>query len=352
MLYVPLARLKVGEPLNGDIYHFSTSTLALIRKGQIVTPEMIEHMKHFGNKGVYMTEPGSVELPETPPPMVSPELRGRLLYVIQSVFEKKDFTPNDELRRASMELVDAITTRGDVLVNIADLKNYDDYTYRHSLSVAILSVAIGVQMKLSTFELNQLSLCALLHDIGKTGVPWELINKPAHLTDEEFDVVKKHSSLGLAYLRRHDFTDPLICDGVISHHERYDGSGYPNHLRGCDIPLFGRIISVADVFDALTSNRPYREPVSPADAAEYIMGNGNVAFDYQVVQAFLSMMEFYPVGSFVRLSNGELAVVLENVQPLRPTVQMAEPPYDILDLFHESEFRNITITESYPIVDS
>lgn len=345
MLYVPVETLKIGTKLPTDLFFFHTDKVAVLKKGHVITQNLIDKIKNHEIAGVYIKEP-DVKYPK-PEPLVNPELKKKALDVLKETFEDHEFVPVENLVSVADELVDTITSNKNVFVNIMDLKSYDDYTFHHSISVAVISVAIGRQMELKSDVLRQLALCSLLHDIGKIEVPKVLINKPAKLTKEEYEEVQKHVLRGIEYLNDHHIDIALIQSGVATHHERYDGQGYPRQLTGEHIPLFGRIIAIADVFDALTSKRPYREPMAPADAAEYIMGNSGVAFDHELVKVFMQTMEFYPPGTVVQLSTGQTAIVLHSEHPLRPVVRLTERPYKKLDLFKDPKNLSITITAAF-----
>ncbi len=346
MLYLPIDTLKVGTKLQTDIYFFHSEKVAMLKKGHVITQTFIDRIKNLKTPGVYIKEP-KVKLPKADP-LIKKELKKKALDVLKDTFETHDVVPVENLVAVADELVDTISSNKDVFVNIMDLKSYDDYTFHHSISVAVISIAIGRQMELPPVALRQLALCSLLHDIGKIDVPKVLINKPAKLTEEEYTQVQEHALYGLTYLKDHNIDIEAIQLGVVSHHERYDGEGYPQRLSGDNIPLFGRIIAIADVFDALTSKRPYREPMPPADAAEYIMGNSGIAFDHEIVKAFMQSMEFYPPGTFIGLSTGQTAVVLRSEHPLRPVIRLTERPYKQIDLLNDPKSLSITITSVFP----
>ena len=182
--------------------------------------------------------------------------------------------------KAVNRLVSSVENKGYCFVS--ELKSYDARTYQHSLNVAGLSLAIGKEMRLKTEKLEQLGLCALLHDIGKTRLPISLINKTNPLTDNEYKVIKTHSEQGGNYLKEKNLQDADILSGVLHHHEKFNGSGYPSGLMGDRIPLFSRIISIADVYDAVTSARPYRKPVPASEALDLIIFEVGHAFDYEI----------------------------------------------------------------------
>ncbi|PUU85975.1 MAG: metal dependent phosphohydrolase [Halanaerobium sp.] len=178
----------------------------------------------------------------------------------------------------------------------------------------------------SKSELFKLGMGGMLHDIGKTLIPEEILNKPAKLTDHEFEIIKNHPELGFNYLQQIESISPLSRIVVYSHHERVDGSGYPRGLKGDEIHEFARVAAIADVFDALTSDRVYRDRWPTYKAAEYIMNHTEQLFDYQLVKKFLPQVSFYPNGSEVILSSGHRAVVrTQNVGfPTRPVLRLIE----------------------------
>lgn len=357
MVFVPLEKLHDGMVLAQDVYVFYSVHIMLLRKGQALTEQFIERLNLFDVPGVYVEDGRETELlPDKTVrrPVLDPKLKKKAIHNVENVFNainqqafgmvKEDI---GQLRGVVSELVDNLLVNRKLYVNITDLKSYDDYTYHHSLSVSLLSVAIGLEMNLPRVELERLGLCSVLHDIGKIMVPIEIINKPSRLTNEEYEMVKKHASLGEEYLIGHHLSDTQICEGVAGHHEKFDGTGYPLGLSARNIPLYSRIISVADVYDALTSNRPYRSPMQPADAAEYLMANCGSFFDIDIVSAFLQKVELYPVGSFVELSNNKKYLVISNEFPMRPVVRSVSAPFEVLDLYHDKQLRNLVITKTY-----
>jgi len=205
-----------------------------------------------------------------------------------------------------------------------NISTYDNYTYTHSVNVDILSVILGVACGLRDDELKKLSQAALLHDIGKTCVPIEIINKPGRLTEEEYAEVKKHPYYGYNMLRDNFDVSSVARNAILSHHENEDGSGYPRALAGDKIHLFAKIIHVADVYDALTTKRVYKDAMNPADALEYLMGNSERMFDKDLVATFLEYVAPYPLGVQVELSNGQKALVVKNNRSMlsRPVVRL------------------------------
>jgi HD-GYP domain-containing protein (c-di-GMP phosphodiesterase class II) len=205
-----------------------------------------------------------------------------------------------------------------------DLRAYDDYTFYHSVNVGVLSVTVGAALGLNKKQLHNLCLAALLHDIGKVFIPKEIVNKPEKLTDEEFKIIKTHSIKGYEYIRE-KFDIPVSSYiGVLQHHERYDGTGYPFSIEGNKISMFGKIIAASDVYDALVSSRPYRKAVLPSEAMEYIMGGSGSYFDALIVNTFTQRIAPYPVGTCVLMSDGRCGIVVENYYNccLRPKIKV------------------------------
>ncbi|MEG0753751.1 MAG: HD-GYP domain-containing protein, partial [Angelakisella sp.] len=244
----------------------------------------------------------------------------------------------------------SVLTRKEVMLHIVSIKAYDDYTYTHSMMVGLISVLIGVRLGLTEYRLNELAVCGLMHDLGKVDIPVNIINKPEKLNDDEYAIIRMHPESAVRRLRGNRACTPAVLQGIASHHEKYDGTGYPQGLSGERIPLYGRILALADVFDALTSKRSYRENWTPEQAIEYMMGLANIHFDFNLLNSFLSVIAAYPVGSIVRLSNGYTSVVIRNTpgMTLRPTVRVLEPPVlagiDI-DLAKDLSYLNVTISK-------
>ncbi len=356
MTFISIDKLEAGMMLDQDIYlyDYKTCRIAMLKSGQVLTQSYINRLAELRITGAYIH---SFEKKDASSDLFSPiktELKLEAISSVQRVFEMFDHTTQNinvncinQTMEVSKKLVNALKNNKEAKISIANLKSYDDYTYNHSFGVSVLSIAIGISLELRTADLYELGFCALLHDIGKMSVPIEIIAKPARLTTDEFEIVKKHPQKGAEFFLKNSLANRKICAGVLTHHEKFNGSGYPNGLSGNGIPLFGRIISVADVYDALTSVRPYRNPSKPPEAIEYIMGCTGNAFDYNIVEAFLKKVSPYPVGSCVKLSNGEIAIIIkQNEQhPLRPVVRFFNQPNIILDLCMQRDTQSIVIED-------
>ncbi|MDP3087930.1 MAG: HD-GYP domain-containing protein [Methylotenera sp.] len=215
---------------------------------------------------------------------------------------------------AAMQMVDEIASSVDrnlgALVSLVRLKNKDEYTYMHSVAVCALMVALSKELGLSEAETKQAGLAGLLHDIGKAGIPMEVLNKPGALTDEEFTLVKLHPERGYKLLLQANILDEVVVDVCLHHHEKVSGMGYPNKLKATEISLFAKMAAVCDVYDAITSNRPYKDGWEPGVSLQR-MAQWTDHFDDMVFKAFVKSVGIYPIGSMVKLKSGRLAVVID-----------------------------------------
>lgn len=207
----------------------------------------------------------------------------------------------------------------------------DEYTYDHSVTVSMTAALLAKWMNLSPDAVNEVATAGLLHDIGKCNIPDEILKKPDRLTEEEFKVMKTHSTLGYLLLKNGKGFSNEILQGVYQHHEKFDGNGYPNKLEGENIHLYGRIIAVADVYSAMTSNRVYRSKMSPFQVARLILEYSFGYLDPKAVQVFLYNIGNFYVGTIVKLSNGEIGqVVMVNKQePYRPLIKVEDKFVDL-----------------------
>lgn len=195
------------------------------------------------------------------------------------------------------------------IISVARLKTHDNYTYMHSVAVCALMVALANQLKLPPAQIKLAGQGGLLHDLGKAFIPLEILNKPDKLTDDEFALIKGHPIAGAKALASKNVSQE-VYDVVLHHHEKMDGGGYNDGLKGGDIPLFAKMAACCDVYDAVTSERSYKGPWAPAYALIQMTRWKN-HFDQEIFQAFVKSVGIYPVGSLVKLSSGKLAVVVE-----------------------------------------
>lgn len=228
------------------------------------------------------------------------------------------------------DIIEEILNRDDIIVSLYDMKTINNYLFTHSVNVTVLSIIIARNLDFIEFDrkkIENLAIGALLHDLGKLGIPEEILNKPEDLNEEEWSVIKQHPQIGYEKFREYDYMIPTTSlRAVKSHHENYDGSGYPAGLKGEDIHIFPRIVSVADCLDALTSDRPYRERWSVTQAAQWMIAQSNQKFDPRIIKGFMQYIVLYPNGTEVLLSNNKRAIVYAQNKnfPRRPVVKLIE----------------------------
>lgn len=223
------------------------------------------------------------------------------------------------------QLVESAIRNPSAAAALANLKGHDEYTFAHSIQVSILSLALGTQVGLGKDELKLLGTGAMLHDLGKASIPLKILNKPSRLTEEEFRVMRTHPQRGVSHLsERGRGARPEILSCILEHHEKLNGTGYPRGLAEAEIGLLPRIVSVADVYDALTSERVYQRSTPAHNAVVILYGLRNLHFDPRILNSFIGLVGVYPVGTMVRLNTREIAVVVSvnPREPLKPDVEL------------------------------
>lgn len=242
--------------------------------------------------------------------------------------KKVDFNSVRSLSEEAMEISDFL----DLEDTLKMTRDIDNYTYSHSLHVGILANKFGKWLHLNKSQLYNLTTAALLHDIGKSRIKKDILTKPEALTAEEYEEVKKHSQYGYQLLKKSNRFSKIIMAGVLTHHECYDGSGYPLGLKGKKIPLFGRIIAICDTFDAVTTDRPYQKSVSPFTAIKMLEEDFN-SFDHRLKSLFIEKIPYSLIGDRVELSNEEIATIvfINPVHPESPIVRVEDNYIDLID---------------------
>jgi len=217
----------------------------------------------------------------------------------------------DRLEPLVENMVDSIFRNQDALLPLARLKHHDSYTFEHSVSVCALLVAFARGLKLEREVIKEVAMGGLLHDVGKARVPDTILNKPAKLTDAEFEQMKSHVVQSVVVLQQNPGVSATALAVAGQHHERYDGTGYPNKLVGQDITLHGQMAAIVDVYDAISSDRVYHKGMAPTQALKKLLEWSDHHFDPALVQAFIRSIGIYPTGTLVRLESGRLGVVVE-----------------------------------------
>jgi HD-GYP domain-containing protein (c-di-GMP phosphodiesterase class II) len=259
---------------------------------------------------------------------IDPELAKETVAQVENVYGRiaeGNIKPEDikQLASQGQVLAKEVAQAPQVMFCLGQVRSWDEYTYVHSLNVALLGSFLANRLFPGQTELAEcLSMGGILHDLGKARIPQEVLNKPGRLTDDEFDIMKRHPIYGEELATGSGVVNPRILSVIRGHHERYGGGGYPDVLAKNDIPIEARISAVADVFDALTARRVYKEPMDSRAAVSIMVDNMGSHFDPDVVRGLLLSLGLYPPGTALELSDGSLGVVVgaRGKDLLRPEV--------------------------------
>lgn len=346
-----MRRIKINYAKPGDILGypiFRKDGAILLNAGVKLTASYIEQLKELGITHIYIQDEISQDI--VIPEPIKLETKMEALKVIADNFHRscKGLPLDAEaVRKVVNDIVDEILSNDQILINLHDIRSFDNYIFSHSLSVTVISIVVGKRLGYNDRFLRDLGIGCMLHDIGKLDVPKEILDKPEKLTPEEYEIVKFHTHYGYRRIREQDGDIPVTSANVAwEHHERYDGTGYPRGLKGEKIHIFSRIAGVSDVYDAMTSDRIYRKAYPPNESIEFIMGASGTLFDYEIVSAFVRSIAPYPVGDIVLLSTGETAIVVDVNRdfPLRPVVRVLKgDKWEDVDLMTKT---NISILKS------
>jgi HD-GYP domain-containing protein (c-di-GMP phosphodiesterase class II) len=327
--------LKPGMVLAGDL--FSKEGIFIWPAKKPITQSVIDELKKKGIRELYYTKNINKDLSQNMPPMFSEEIKEEAKEAIDNILEqvKKDEKVNvEEVRNVIEKLFkEMISKLGKAAINLSIVKNYDEYTYTHLINVTILSMFFSKFLGASDFVIKEVGMGAILHDIGKVKIPTSILYKPGELTEEELKIIKKHPIIGYFAIKDEPTVSTYAKKIVLFHHERFDGNGYPLGLKFDRIGRYPQIVSLADVFDALTSERPYKPGMSIPQTLNFIMKKSGIYFEPLLAQKFIMEMSKlyglpspYAIGSFVLLNTGEKAVIIQkdSEYTLRPTVLVIE----------------------------
>ncbi len=344
MRRVPSNLLKPGMELASHVYGINGSVL--LAKGVRLTNSYISRLIKKGIQSVYIEDDISRDIYISDVVLEETRLQAKthIKKTIGNVFAKsinRDTIRIKEIKSTVSDIMSQLTENKNIIYDLIDIRSIDDYLFSHSVNVCILSLLTGISMGYNTDQLENLAVGAILHDIGKGLIPPYILNKPGNLTEPEFNEIKKHPRYSLELLRTNPDVSGVSRVIAYQHHEKHNGEGYPLGKAGRDILDTSQIVGMVDMYDAITSNRCYREAIPPNEAYELLSGSGNVYFKYEIIKDFLSKVAAYPSGTVVELSTSQIAIVASNTSgfPITPKVRvMLDPdgallwPFEELDL--------------------
>lgn len=342
---IPVTELRQGMMIVAPATSWINAPFVYGKSGVIKSAEEIRHIIASGYTEAYY-DPERSKLAHTAPQqgpqqtLLAEELcRARDLYFdacsyIKNLMQEKKVGAIEvsTLRGFVNEIVQSLHRNFNALLLITTIKKTNDYTYRHSINVAIFAIAFAQFLGLDEEETFNTGMAGLFHDYGKAFVPQQVLNAPRSLNPQETNIIRSHVKRGHDNLKDIPWINPIILDRILHHHERYDGMGYPDQLSGDEISLHGGIISICDVYDALTSSRVYKDAIPPVQAVKKLFKSSGLAWKPGLAEQFIKLVGIFPVGTVVQLSNGTTGIVCQqdHKSPLKPTVlviQKKDRPY-------------------------
>lgn len=346
MRRIHISMVRAGERLARPIMRENGSVL--LGSGVELSERFIARLREMGVDVVYVEDGQTEDI--VPAEAIRDETRRQAVETIYKTVGSLMDNPVNKgraiapdlgrtFRAVFGEIIQDLVSREDVMVSLTNIHVTDAYLFNHSVNVAILAGIMGMAKGYNRSQIEDLGIGALLFDIGMTKVPKELLAKTSPLSPEERVIVEKHAVDGFNILRTQHDISLLSAHCALQHHERFDGSGYPRGLKGSEIHEYAQIVAIADVYDALTSPRSYRDRHTPAEAIEFLFGSGGGAFDLSLIRLFCRHISIYPIATTVMLNTGQIGVVSAN-NPLavhRPTVRIlreadgtpAVTPYEV-----------------------
>lgn len=310
------------------------ATSYMDEKPNLPSSEYIEDFLEGGTKKVHYEEKQSA-FHELPAAETALENASNKVAMLMDNVKAGDNLDISAVRNAVQPILESVIRNSDALLWVSEMQKKDEYTYSHSIDNCSLAIAFGRHLGLYKEDLRNLAMGLLLMDVGKVKVADEILNKTGTLTVEEFDEMKNHVDYGVSLLRNTPGINETIINIVLTHHERFDGSGYPSGLKAKEVPVFGRIAAIIDCYTAMTGNSTYRATMAPHKALQTIYNWRNKYFQDELVEQFLQCLGVYPTGSLVEMSSGEVGMIMaqNRIQRLKPKIMMLldenKKPYEV-----------------------
>lgn len=328
MRLISMERVEVGDVLGKPVY--DDKCQLLLAKDVSLTSNYIERLKKANIQCIYIDDVLSEGLEAAN--VIPDELKIKSIATVKTAFkdlsDRKGSSYNiksiESIKQIVDEMMHIIYENPSTLYCMTELMGTDMYTYNHSAEVAALSMLVAKSMKMNDTFIQKIGVGAILHDVGKMGVPAEILNKVDPLDEVESKLMKEHPQMGYDLLKDNDYISPISRQIVLLHHEKLNGSGYPFMMSGEQIPIHVRIVTLCDIFNAISSNRAYKRRMNADEALELIRAEAIYELDRDIYYHLLKVVNIYPVGTVVELSNGEVGIVIkENYEAqTRPVVQV------------------------------
>lgn len=330
MRRIPTKYLKEGSIVATDIYD-SLGRL-LIKSGTEISEKSIKVLNSYHLLSVYIIDEFTQDVIKD---VISIELRLKAILALKKMAyefsmieeEKRKKTIREnyiiQIKEIVSEIINELSIK-EALIEQIDIRNLENYNYSHSVNVAIIAIILGIELKYDREKLMKLGVSSILHDIGKSFLPKELVFKTTELTPEEEKILESHCELGYEYLSKYGSLDEEICLPVLQHHEKIDGTGYPNKLKECKISELSKIIALADFYDKLMSSGYMLREDLPNNILEQIMSYVGSSFEFSLVKVLFDKVKPFLKGTLLKLSNGDIARVEGTIKgaPLRPFVKI------------------------------
>lgn len=332
-----MQKISVDEVASGAIIAkdiFNIDGVMLIPKGAVLRGDFVQRLEEIGVNEVFI-EDEEAEKQETI------ELFRKSVDLDDVIYEKTRFQAQKQIKKIIVklstmsninldkictvveEIIEQMLSKKDIVLTLSRLRSIDDYTYEHSVNVSVLSLMVGIDMNLDKETLKKLGIGAILHDIGKIGISEDILKKPTRLTNAEYDEIRRHTDFGYEILMGTNVSEEA-AQIALHHHEKFDGSGYNAKLKGKNIPMFSRIVAVADVYDAMSNDRIYKKRMPPDRVYKEIARLANSHFDSEIMERFVKHLSLYPVGTGVILNTNHKGIVVaqNKLLPESPVIRV------------------------------
>lgn len=333
MKKVHIERVVPGDVIAKTI--FQDNGNVLLGAGVSLTDRYIMRLNNMGIDYVFIEDPLTEDI--IPEETISDATRSAAVgevYKTMNAFRDADMSkgktiaPNigKNFRDVFGSIMSDLSNRPNILVNLSSIHSVDSYLFQHSVNVAVLSGVIGLAKGFNRIQLEELGIGALLYDIGMTKMPEKLLKQTGPINAEERKLLETHPKEGFDILRKYHDISLVSAHCALSHHERFNGSGYPRGLKGDDIHIYSQIIGLADMYDALISPRPHRKRYTTSEAIEFLFAAGGTYFDHELIKLFCSHISIYPIATMLLLNTGQTVVVVQNSELAlhRPIVRVVK----------------------------